>query len=150
VFVIHARGDDVPDQALATIDAAIPQPIMFEINRGADTRMVATTKSPGSGVPKVGRYYSTGWVPANTERTPLPTAITLDAMCTAILERLLPVAARPGESLSQVTDRLDGARRLQREVAALEPKVQTERQFNRKVELRRELLAKLHELDTTK
>ncbi|MFP3714938.1 DUF4391 domain-containing protein [Puerhibacterium sp. TATVAM-FAB25] len=150
VLVLDARADDVTDSVLTAIDAAIPQPIIFEVNRTEETRMVAAHKIIGSGAPKVGSYYSTAWMPADSRRAPLPTAITLTALYAALLAPLMPVTARPGESLSEVADRLTDVRRLEREVAALERKIRTERQFNRRVELRRALLAKLHELNTTK
>ena len=137
---------------LTAIDKAIPFPIVFEINRvqgGAEhTRMVAAHKQLVSGTPKLSAYYSTGWQPADTGRQPLPTAITLPVLYTALLEPLTPVTVRPGEDMSEVAGRLHAAGKLEREIAALERKLRTEPQFNRKVELRRILKTKQAELDS--
>lgn len=152
VFRIDAKGADVSESVLTAIDKAIPFPIVFEICRVQGdvehTCMVAAHKQLGSGAPKLSAYYSTGWQSADTERRPLPTAITLSDLYTALLDPLTPVSARPGEDMSEVATRLETARTLEREIAALERKLRTEPQFNRKVELRRTLKTKQAELDS--
>lgn len=150
IFEIDAKGPDVSDSVLTAIDKAIPFPIVFEINRGdsktLSTRMVAAHKQSGSGTPKIGAYYSTGWQPAETERQPLPTSITLPALYISLLDAVAPVSARPGEDVSKLAVRLETVRKLEREIAALERKLRTEPQFNRKVELHRALRTKQAEL----
>ncbi len=49
--------------------------------------------------------------------------------------------------MSDVADRLATVRKLEREVASLERKLRTEPQLNRKVELRRTLKTKQHDLE---
>ena len=146
IFEIDAKGPDVSEPVLTAIDKAIPFPVIFEINRAdgepRSTRMVATHKQSGSGTPKIGAYYSTGWQPAGAERQALPTSITLPALYTALLDPLTPLATRPGEDASEVAARLETVSKLEREIAALERKLRTEPQFNRKVELRRTLKTK--------
>lgn len=150
IFQIDAKGTNVTEPVLTAIDKAIPFPIIFEINRDDgetwSTRMVAAHKQLGSGAPKIGAYYSTDWQSARTERKSLPTSITLPALYTALLDPLTPLAARPGEDVSEVAARLETVRKLEREIAALERKLRTEPQFNRKVELRRALKTKQAEL----
>jgi Domain of unknown function (DUF4391) len=147
VFQIDAKGDDVSESVLAAIDKAIKTPILFEITRGDDperrARMTATHKLLSSGGLKLGAYYTTEWHSDDADRQPLPTAINLAALYTALLEPLTPLAARPGEELSKVAARLEAVRKLEREVAILERKIRTEPQLNRKVELRRALKTKL-------
>ncbi|MBM7460760.1 DUF4391 domain-containing protein [Rhodococcus coprophilus] len=150
VFEIDAKSNDVSDQVLTAIDKAIPFPLIFEVNRGqGDTksiRMVASHKQLGTGAPKLSAYYSTSWQPAHTARQPLPAAITLPTLYTAILDPLTPVATRPGEDMSDVVARLETVRKLEREISALERKLRTEPQLNRKIELRRALKTKQSEL----
>lgn len=150
IFEIDAKGPDVSDAVLTAIDKAISFPIIFEINRAdgelRSTRMVAAHKQSGSGTPKIGAYYSTGWQAAGAERQALPTSITLAALYTTLLDPLTPLATRPGEDASEVATRLETVRKLEREIAALERKLRTEPQFNRKVELRRALKTKQAEL----
>lgn len=151
VFTIDAKADDVSEAVLGAIDKAIPFPIIFEIARQRgeqpEARTVAAHKQLGTGAPKLSAYYSTGWQPGDAERQSLPTAITLPALYAMLLQPLTPITARPGEEMSDVADRLAAVRRLEREVASLERKLRTEPQLNRKVELRRTLKTKQHELE---
>lgn len=151
VFQIDTKAGDVADQVLSAIDRAIQFPIIFEISRimagESQVRMAATHKSLGSGAPKLGTYYSTSWLPADTERQTLPTAISLPTLYAAILEPLIPVTVRPGEEMSQVADRLATVRKLEREITALERRLRTEPQLNRKIELRRTLKTRQQELE---
>ena len=151
VFTIDAKASDVGEPILNAIDKAIPFPIIFEITRqsagSTEVRMVAAHKQLGTGAPKLSGYYSTSWQPADTTRQPLPTAITLPALYTALLRPMTPLTARPGEEMSEVADRLAAVRKLEREIATLERKLRTEPQLNRKVELRRKLQTQQHELE---
>jgi hypothetical protein len=151
VFQLDAKGADVSEPVLAAIDKAVGTPIIFEIASGEggdhQIRMTAAHKQIGPGAPKLGAYYCTGWQPAETQRQPLPTAITLPSLYTALLAPLTPVPPRPGEEVSDVAVRIVAVRKLEREVASLQSKLRTEPQLNRKVELRRALKAKQAELD---
>ncbi|MBB1514266.1 DUF4391 domain-containing protein [Tessaracoccus sp. MC1627] len=151
VFTLEAKTDDISEVILTTIDKAVPFPIIFEITRSIteqpEVRTVAAHKQLGAGAPKLSAYYSTGWQPGDAQRQPLPTAINLPALYAALLQPLTPITARPGEEMSDVADRLAAVRRLEREVASLERKLRTEPQLNRKIELRRTLKMKQHELE---
>ncbi|WP_426939295.1 DUF4391 domain-containing protein [Pseudarthrobacter sp. S3] len=151
VFQIDAKMDDVSEPVLTAIDKAIPFPAVFEVTRGfganRSIRMVAAHKQLSVGAPKLSAHYSTEWQPVDTERQPLPTAITLSSLYTALLGPLIPVPVRPGEELSALAARLQTVRKLEREITALERKLRTEPQINRKVELRRTLKTKQSELE---
>ena len=151
VFQIDTKTGDVADQVLSAIDKAVQSPIIFEITRATagepQIRMVAAHKLLGSGASKLSAYYSTGWLPADSERQSLPTAISLPTLYAAILEPLTPVTVRPGEEMSEVADRLETVRKLEREITALERKLRSEPQLNRKIELRRTLKTRQQELE---
>lgn len=151
VFQVDAKGVDVSEPVLAAIDKAVKTPIIFEIATGDGDdrriRMTAAHKQLGAGAAKLGAYYTTGWQSQDAERQPLPTAISLPSLYTALLLPLTPVSARPGEGMSDIAGRLEAVRKLEREVASLERKLRTERQLNRKVEIRRALKTKQVELE---
>lgn len=151
VFTVDAKGADVSEVVLGAIDKAVKTPIIYEIVEGEDrdgrVRMTAAHKQLGAGTPKLGTYFTTGWQSSCVERQALPPAITLSALYTALLSPLTPVAARPGEEVSEVAARLEAVRKLEREIAALQRKIRTEPQLNRKVELRRTLKCKQAELE---
>jgi len=135
VVVIRAKGSNVDDSVLSTIDKAIKQPVIFEVATAGGRRMAATLKAGGMGA----RYYSTEWN-RRDDRRPLPPSITLSNLYAALLEPMLPIPIQAGEGLSDLADRLAVVSRLEREIAALERKLRTEPQLNRKVELRRTLM----------
>lgn len=151
IFQIDTKGDDVGESVLAAIDKAVKTPVIFEIVTGEGdeqrVRMAASHKQVGPATPKLGAYYTTDWQPQDAERQPLPTAISLPSLYTALLTPLTPVSARPGEELSDVAARLQAVRKLEREVATLERKLRAEPQLNRKVKLRRALKTKQSELE---
>jgi hypothetical protein len=153
VFEIEAKGSDVSDTVLAAIDTAVKTPIIFEITGTVGdarrVRIAASTKPAGASVKKAA-YRSSGWVAAETARSPLPAAVDLPALHAAVLTPLMPVTARPNERLSEVSARVSTAQRLEREITALQRKIRTEPQLNRKVELRRALRQKQSQLEELK
>lgn len=154
IFELDCKADDVADAVLTAIDKAVPNPIIFEITRERsgrrEVRMVTAHKARSSGRSKVHCYYSTQWMPADAERSALPTAISLPALYVALLAPLIPINVRPGEEVSEVSDRVQSVRRLQREIAGLERKIRSEPQLNRRVDLRRMLKTKQAELEEQK
>lgn len=143
VFLINAKSEDVSDGVLASIDKSIPFPIIFEVSRPAalsqETRMVAAYKDLGGRAPKVSGHLSTAWL-ASEARSPMPSAIDLPSLYKELLAPLLPVPTLYGEGLAEAAARVEQARKLEREIKRLERRIRNEAQFNRKVQLRRQLL----------
>jgi len=154
VIQLDAKANDISALVLASIDKAIPNPVIFEIHlddaHGGAVRMTAAHKLASSPAPKANAYFSTGWMRIDEPRTPLPTAITMAGLYSELIGPLTPLAPRPGESPAVVGERLEVVRRLEREISALERKLRSEPQLNRKVELRQELKAKQAELNQTR
>lgn len=139
VFTLEAKGTDVSDDVLTAIDKTVHFPIIFEVAANDRVRTVAAQKTLLGKIPTIGRYFTTEWQPSEVSRRPLPTALDLPSLYEAILSALLPMDTLAGETMSEATNRLERARKLQREITALEKKLRTEPQLNRKLELRRQL-----------
>lgn len=139
VFTIEAKGEDIDDDVLSAIDRLVHFPIVFEVASAERVRTVAAHKTLGGATPKLGPYFTTGWLPAGTVRKPLPTALDIQRLHEALLASLLPIEMRAGETMSEAIDRIEGARKLQREIGALKKKQRNEPQLNRKIELRRQI-----------
>jgi hypothetical protein len=139
VFTIDTKGEDVTDDVLHAIDKTVHFPIIFEVASKDRVRTSAAQKSLSGKAPSIGGYFSSDWLSADAPRRPMPTALDLPALYEAVLTTLLPSEKRVGESVSDATYRLEHVRKLQREVAALEKKLRSEPQLNRRVRLRREI-----------
>lgn len=150
VFSIEAKDRDLSPAVLAAIDKAVPKPILFELARQSgddqEIRMIAAYKPAGRPNPKPSEYHSTDWLPAGHERAPLPPALDLPGLYDQVISTLLTIPPREGESIEAALVRTATIRRLEKEATILEKKMRTESQFNRKVELRRDLKAKQSEL----
>lgn len=146
IFSIESKAEDVSPFVLAAIDRAIPKPILFEVYRGEDDdreiRLAAAYKPIGRANPKPTDYVSTGWLGAHTQRVPLPPALDLSGLYDQLIAVLLPAEVGDGETIEAALVRTAEIRRLKRDTSNLEIKMRNEPQFNRKIELRRELAAK--------
>jgi len=143
VFVVEAKDADVSDEVLTAIDKAVKTPIVFELQRGEgerrQVRMAAAHKQPGSTTPRMSERFSTGWLPFDAARAPLPPALDLPGLYTQLLAPLLPFPLRLGETVAEAVTRVAQAGKLKREIAQLERKLRNEPQLNRKVALRQQL-----------
>jgi hypothetical protein len=154
VFEIELKGTDISDSVLTAIDKSVPSPIIFELHRTSpshdEVQLAAARKESGVRGPKLSGYFRGDWVPNDSERSALPPALDLAGLYVQLLTALMPLPARPGEELSVVIDRMTRVRKLERDIAALDKQVRLERQFNRKVEMRRDIRARQAELDELK
>ena len=153
VFEIELKNATLDDTVLATIDKSIPSPIVFELSRDdgdcVEQAMSAADVPASAGKPKAKAYFRSGWIRTADERAALPQALDIEGLYAQLLGALLPHPLRRGEKLSDGIARMEGIRKLEREIGRLEKKVRLEPQFNRKVELRRNLRALQDELDST-
>lgn len=149
VFSIHLKGLEIHGDVLRFLDRAIPYPLIFELRGGDKVRMAAAHKRPGPTVEHkwiVGDYYFGLWLAAGTERQPLPAVLDLKSLYAALLAPLLPVPARPGENLGRTAERLARIGVLEKKIARLESQLNSEKQFNRRVEINSRLQALKQEL----
>lgn len=152
VFEIELKGQDISDAVLASIDKAVPSPIIFELHRTRaghrEIQSVAAQKNRSQNATTVGDYLRSDWTTDVQGRDPLPAAIDLLGLYTQVMFTLLPITARRGEELDGALDRVSAACKLERTIDALDKRVQREPQFNRKVRLREELRTRRAELDS--
>jgi hypothetical protein len=155
VFVITLKGEDLHRDVLRAIDRAIPFPILFELHSTHGTRVTAAYKRPSQADPSKwvldDHYASSDWLPAETPRQPLPTAIDLKQLYQQLLRSLLPAPARRGEALPDQLERLRALEALRKDAATLAKRLRNEKQFNRKVEINaklRSIREKIADYDT--
>ena len=138
IFEIELKESELDTDILAVIDKAIPYPIFFQLRYEDQVKGVAAFKRPaedGTGTWVIEEYFETGWSNATTPATPLPVALDLKALYEQMLLAYIDLPPRDGEALASLVERVRQIRKYRRELKAVEAKMNSEKQFNRKVEL---------------
>lgn len=150
VFVIQLKTPEFHVDVLRAIDRAVQFPIIFELSHAGRTQVVACHKRPNESDASrwvLSDYFTTGWLANNAERCALPVALHLGSLYEQLLRALLPLPARPHETLAEQVARLDALAAKQREADKAVARLEQERQFNRKVAINADLRRLQSELD---
>lgn len=141
--------DELPEELLRCIDRTIGFPIIFELTTSRDgdpdtaqVCVAATYKRPNeadTGKWVIGDYFATDWLPVDTPRSPLPVVLDMARLYEQMLRRLIPTEIRQGETIAELAERQRQITVKLRECQRLEAKVHREKQYNRRVELNRQL-----------
>ncbi|HDS1651098.1 TPA: DUF4391 domain-containing protein [Stenotrophomonas maltophilia] len=142
IFSIQLKTQELHADVLRCLDGAIPFPIVFELTFDGKTQVVAAYKRPSEAdtsrwVPS--DYFASDWLPTDSERTAMPVALHLGGLYEQVLRRLIPLSARPQETLAELVARVEQAQAKQRELDKTTARLGKEKQFNRKVEINAEL-----------
>ena len=156
VLAIQLKTAELHHDVLRCLDRAVQFPIIFEVTQGhgagARTQVVAAYKRPSevdSANWVCSDYFESEWMPATSERAPLPFALDLAGLYELLVRQLVPIAPRARESLRDLVARTEAAMKKAKEVAKAEASLAIAKQFNRKVEINatlRQLKTELEEL----
>ena len=148
VFGITLKTPELNFDVLRAIDQAVQFPIVFELAHAGRVRVVACYKSVG-GRPNeaeaslsrwvLSDYFATAWLPDNAQCSALPVALHLGGLYEQLLRALLPLPARPQESLAEQVARLEAMAAKQREADKAAARLAQEKQFNRKLTINADL-----------
>ena len=150
VFSVKLKGDSIDDSVLKAIDLAIPFPILFEVwvASGEQGHYAACYKRKAEN--DQSKWFCSRYLCSETfylgnastvtsEVLGLPTAIDMAELYQKLLARLLPIPKRNAESIEEVIERLVAIQALEKQIPQYKKKVHAEKQFNRKVELNKQL-----------
>jgi hypothetical protein len=144
IFHLLLKGKDIDSSLLDFLDKSIPQPILWRLetldHRFAHSAAYKRPSEADSSQWVVGSRFTSDFISAEKlTPSPLPTALDLSHLYTAMLAPLLPLSPRRNESLSDLIERCGLHQSLQRRIERLNAKMHCEKHFNRKVELNQEL-----------
>lgn len=142
VFSIQLKVPELHRDVLRGIDGAIPFPIVFELVFEGKMQVIAAYKRPNEADTSrwvLSDYFASDWLPMDSKRIAMPVALHLGGLYEQLLHRLIPLPARPQETLSELVARVEQAQAKQREVDKTSARLAKEKQFNRKVEINAQL-----------
>ena len=138
VFEIILKEPELDAAVLMAIDKAIPYPILYRLLYEGRVKRVAAYKRPaadGSGKWLTETYFETAWTEDLAPALSLPVALDLKALYEQMLFAYSDLPPRAGEALEALVERVKLIRKCRRDLRALAAKMNSEKQFNRKVEL---------------
>lgn len=153
IFSIQLKTSELNLDVLRCIDGAVQFPIIFELSFDGRTQVIAAYKRPNELDASrwvLSDYFATAWLPAGSERTPMPLALDLAGLYEQLLQRLMPLSARPQETLAELVARVEQVQAKRHEVDKIVARLEREKQFNRKVEINAELRKLKTELEGLK
>jgi len=145
VFSIALRVPEFKEDILRALDRAIPSLLFFEMSFQGRIRFAAAFKRMSEAAHDkqfVAAYYLTPWQEASAPRLPLPVAIDIGSLYDQMLRRHMLAAglhSRADETLEEAAERGSRIRAQMLACQRLESKLRREMQFNRKVEINKEL-----------
>jgi hypothetical protein len=138
VFSIQLKTPELHRDVLRSIDGVIAFPIVFELAFDGRTQVIAAYKRPNEADASrwvLSDYFATDWLPVDCERSTMPVALHMGGLYEQLLHRLIPLSARPQETLAALVARVEQAQAKQRELDKASARLEKEKQFNRKVEI---------------
>jgi len=150
VFNVRIRGTSIDYDVLLAIDKAIAFPILFELIKSGERKLIAAYKRPSesdSAKWVVSEYFEAGWEPVDNPRKALPRVLNLGALYDRVLSELMPAPLDNDEKLPQRVARIEAIRGKQRDIARIKSRLNREKQFNKKVEINAELRDATEELN---
>ena len=148
IFRVKSRVEDLDVSILSFIDKLILTPIIFEVVYQDKVKVVASYKRLSQADKTkavIGQYYASEWL-VDHNRVELPLYLKLADLYEHFIAQILPIASNKDlenddESVSielqlQKAQQLES---LQKQFDQLQSKLRNERQFNRRVELNKQL-----------
>ena len=153
VFEIKLNGQQLDESVLRQIDKEIPYHILFLLEYDGKYQAWTAYKeaaASGSNAFKVGTYYHTDWLPE--DELPLKVeGLSVDKVYENFVRQIAGDALRAEdgktESLKESVERDTRRQELEKQIAALQTKVRTEKQLNKQVQLNAELKKLKKELE---
>ena len=148
IFRVKSRVEDLDVSILSFIDKLILTPIVFEVVYQDKVKVVATYKRLNQADKTkavIGQYYASEWL-EDHDRIELPLYLKLADLYEHFIAQILPITSSEDsgdddESVS-IELKLQKAQQLeslQKQLDKLKSKLRNEKQFNRRVELNKQL-----------
>ena len=148
IFRVKSRVEDLDVSILSFIDKLILTPIIFEVVYQDKVKVVATYKRLNQADKTkavIGQYYASEWL-EDHDRIELPLYLKLADLYEHFIAQILPIASSKDQenddesvSIELQLQKAQQLQSLQKQLDKLKSKLRNEKQFNRRVELNKQL-----------
>ena len=143
VFEVRLNEPKLDEAVLKQIDKEIPYHILFILTCDGKAQAWIGYKeaaASGSSAFKVNRYYHTDWMPEDELQLRID-GLNMDTVYESLVRQIAgdKLQADSGESLKETVERDEKKKQLEKQIAALEGKMRSEKQLNRQMEINAEL-----------
>ena len=143
VFEVRLNETKLDEAVLKQIDKEIPYHILFILTCDGKAQAWIGYKeaaASGSNAFKVNRYYHTDWMPEDELQLRID-GLIMDTVYESLVRQIAgdKLQADSGESLKETVERDENKKQLEKQIAALEGKMRSEKQLNRQMEINAEL-----------
>jgi hypothetical protein len=139
VFTIYLKEKEIPEKLLKIIDKGIPYPILYIFKYENDFAYGISLKKER----KAEDYYFSDW---NDEIDFDFRGLNLEILYENIIKKFIPHSSTE-DNFTEVVEKEREINQLQKEIEVLESKIKKTVQFNRKVDLNKELNKKKYYLE---
>lgn len=146
VIDIYLKGDpsSLNEALLRVIDKAISMPLYYRMFAGEQQCFCMAYKRPNEADSNkwvVDSYFSTEWISTKDSlgEVQMPLALSMQVLYEQLLRSVITEPAKPSESLEEQVRRLEQIRNLDRELEKLNAQLVREKQFNRQVDINRDI-----------
>ena len=141
VFLIKLKTPELDINVLKQMDRQLPYHLIFILAFDGKIQVWTSYKEESTGAAfKVGSYYHTDWVTEDSFSLSI-TGLNMDTVYENLVRQIAgdTLAQVQDESLKESVERQAEREKLEKEIERLRKKIRNEKQFNRQVELNRQL-----------
>lgn len=148
VIEIALKGDDLSEDILLCIDNTVQYPIIFEIKSAAGIKVVCSLKTKsGDGGWKISGYMQSRIFAEKDKRVPLEIGLNLGSIYQRVISSMSGIKIKDGESLDSFVVRNISIKTQKTMIDRLKKKIDSEKQFNKRVELNSRMHIMVDELN---
>jgi hypothetical protein len=148
IIQLALKTDTIDSRILETIDKAFGVPVIFELLHHEQCAYAASYRRRSlsdSSQWVFSDYFITDWVNNKNPALPMPMALSLEALYQQLVSLVLPLTGNA--PLEERIEKINRIRKLEKEAEKLQSRMKKEKQFNRKVELNRQLRSIMTEIE---
>lgn len=150
IFEIYLKKEELSKEVLENIDKVIPYPILFVLRYGEKAKITIAYKEKNKTDENkmiIHSYYETGWVKVKDLEFNILSGLTIKDVYENIIRQLLPIEGLLEDNIEDVIELNEKIERLKKEIEKLDKKIIREKQFNKQVDMNKQLQKKKNELE---